>query len=90
MERVYTLRDMGFTPYVMLYDKENIPKGHKLRHLQRWVNNRIIFRTVRNFEEYQKIEEYIDKMRSLSRRSILLAINKKKFSFEIFKKEIEN
>ena len=43
-----------------------------------------------NFEEYQKIEEYIDKMRSLSRRSILLAINKKKFSFEIFKKEIEN
>jgi hypothetical protein len=54
LERVYALRDMGFNPYVMLYDKEYIPQGHRLRHLQRWVNNRIIFRTCKKFEDYLK------------------------------------
>lgn len=52
LERVYTLRDMGYNPYVMLYDKEHIPQGHKLKHLQRWVNNRIIFRTCKKFEDF--------------------------------------
>lgn len=48
--RVYTLRDMGYDPYVMVYDKPNAPKI--TRDLQRWVNNRRIFRKCRNFEEY--------------------------------------
>lgn len=52
LERIYTLREMGYWPYVMLYDKENIPKGHKLRKLQRWVNNRFIWERVDTFEEY--------------------------------------
>ena len=52
LERIYTLRDLGFNPYVMLYNKEGIPKGHKLRKLQRWVNNRIIFAKCKTFEEY--------------------------------------
>lgn len=55
LERVYTLRDLGYNPYVMLYDKEHIPQGHKLRHLRRWVNNRIIFRSCDRFENYQKV-----------------------------------
>ena len=41
LERVYTLRDMGYNPYVMLYNKDSIPRGHRLRDLQRWVNNRV-------------------------------------------------
>ena len=53
LERIYTLRDLGFNPYVMIYNKENIPKGHKLRRLQRWVNNRIIFARCKTFEEYR-------------------------------------
>ena len=53
LERIYTLRDLGFNPFVMLYNKENIPKGHDLRKLQRWVNNRIIFNRCRIFEEYK-------------------------------------
>lgn len=52
LERVYLLRDLGYNPFVMLYDKEHIPTGHKLKHLQRWVNNRIIFRTCEKFEEF--------------------------------------
>lgn len=54
LERIYLLRDLGFNPYVMLYDKEHIPKGHDLRHLQRWVNNRFIFASCKTFEEYKK------------------------------------
>lgn len=52
LERIYTLRDLGFSPYVMLYDKEHIPKRHDLRRMQRWVNNRIIFAKCKTFEEY--------------------------------------
>ena len=36
LDRIYTLRELGYWPYVMLYDKEHIPKGHKLRKMQRW------------------------------------------------------
>ncbi len=52
LERVYLLRDLGYNPFVMLYDKEHIPTGHRLKHLQRWVNNRIIFHTCEKFEEF--------------------------------------
>ena len=54
LERIYTLREMGFWAYVMLYDKEHIPKGHDLRKLARWVNNRFIFAKCKTFEEYKK------------------------------------
>lgn len=54
LERIYTLRDMGYAPYIMVYNKHNLPKGHELRRLQRWVNNRFIFWSTKTFEEYQK------------------------------------
>ena len=50
--RIYWLRDNGYAPYVMLYDKEHLPKGHELRKLQRYVNNRFIFWKIKKFEEY--------------------------------------
>ena len=56
LERIYALREMGYWAYVMLYDKEHIPKGHKLRKLARWVNNRFIFAKCKTFEEYLKGE----------------------------------
>lgn len=52
LERIYTLRDMGYSPYVMLFEKENLPKGHILKRLQRWVNNRIIFNRCKDFSEF--------------------------------------
>ena len=52
LERIYTLRDAGFWPYVMLYNKEQLPKGHIMRKLQRWVNNRFVFASCPTFEEY--------------------------------------
>lgn len=48
--RVYTLRDMGYDPYVMIYDKPNAPR--KVRMLQRWCNNKIIFAKCKKFEDY--------------------------------------
>lgn len=53
LERIYTLRDLGYWPYVMVYNKENLPKGHIKRKIQRWVNMRAIFEKVKTFEEYQ-------------------------------------
>ena len=52
LERIYTLREMGYWAYVMLYDKENIPKGHILRKMARWVNNRYVFAKCERFEDY--------------------------------------
>ena len=54
LERIYWLRDNGFAPYVMIYNKEDLPKGHELIKLQRWVNNRFIFWSTKTFEEYKR------------------------------------
>ena len=50
--RIYTLRDLGYSPYVMIYQKETADQIHK--DLQRWVNCRWIFRTVDKFEDYKR------------------------------------
>ena len=54
LERIYTLREMGYWAYVMIYDKYQLPKGHVLKKMQRWVNSRYIFSKCDKFEEYEK------------------------------------
>ena len=54
LERIYTLRDLGYWAYVMLYDKEHIPRRPELRKMARWVNNRYIFAKCESFEEYKR------------------------------------
>lgn len=53
LERIYTLRDMGYWPYVMIYDKAHSSRQH--RDMARWVNNRFIFAKCQRFEDYKKI-----------------------------------
>lgn len=53
LERIYTLRKLGFWPYVMIYDKEHTKTTDTIRKLQRWVNMRAIFEKVKRFEEYK-------------------------------------
>ena len=48
--RIYTLRDMGYDPYVMIFNKPNAPRETRL--LQRWCNNRLIFRSQPDFSKY--------------------------------------
>lgn len=50
--RIYSLRDLGFDPYCMVYDKPHAPK--EIRDLQRWCNNKIIFKSVPRFEDYKR------------------------------------
>ena len=51
LDRIYTLRDMGYWPYVALYDKAHAKPIYK--RLMRWVNNRFIFASCERFEDYQ-------------------------------------
>lgn len=48
--RIYVLRDMGYDPYVMIYDKPHAPK--EIKRLQRWCNNKRIFKSCKRFEDY--------------------------------------
>ena len=49
--RIYKLRDMGFSPYVMVFDKPHAPQ--EIRYLQRWCNNKTIFKSCPKFENYK-------------------------------------
>lgn len=48
--RIYTLRDMDYDPYVMIYDKPHAPL--EVKYLQRWCNNKFIFRSQSDFFKY--------------------------------------
>lgn len=53
LERIYILRDLGYSPYVMIFNKQEVQKGHTLRRMQRWTNSRIAFNAVKNFEDFR-------------------------------------
>ena len=53
LERIYTLRDLGYTPYVMIYEKEKLKRGSDLRRLQRWANSKTAFAAVKDFRDYK-------------------------------------
>ena len=58
LHRIYTLRDMpngGYDPYVMIYNKPDAPR--EIKDLQRWCNNKIIFRKCRDFMDYKKVSK---------------------------------
>lgn len=57
LERIYTLRELGYWAYVMIYDKQHCAPIHK--DLQRWCNNRFIFGSCPRFEDYNKQKQTI-------------------------------
>lgn len=50
LHRIYTLRDLGFDPDVRIYDKPHASRT--IKDLQRWCNNRVIFKSCHKFEDY--------------------------------------
>ena len=50
LHRIYVLRDLGYDPYVMIYNKPEAPQD--ILDLQRWCNNKIIFKKEPVFEKY--------------------------------------
>lgn len=53
LERIYTLRDIGYSPYVMIYEKDKLKRGHAIRKMQRWCNCKWVFKKTPRFEDYQ-------------------------------------
>lgn len=49
--RVNVLNELGYEPYIMIYDKPNAPKI--IKKLQRWCNNKWIFHSC-EWEKYRK------------------------------------
>ena len=54
--RVYTLRDMGYDPYVMVYNKPDAPE--EIKKFQSWCNNKILFHACPKFEDVGDRHEY--------------------------------
>lgn len=53
LERIYILKELGYWPYIMIYNKKELPRGHEIKKLQRWVNSKRIFERTQRFEEYK-------------------------------------
>lgn len=43
--RLKTIQSLGYLPDVRIYRKNSLPKRHILRDLQRWCNNRLLYRS---------------------------------------------
>jgi len=57
LERIYSLRQFAY-PYITIYDKDSLPRGHELKRLQRWVNNRFIWESCPTFDDYKRVMNY--------------------------------
>lgn len=51
IDRVYKLRELGYDPYITIFEKWNAPR--EIKRLQRWVNSKFIFRSCDRFEDYK-------------------------------------
>lgn len=51
LDRVYRLRELNYTPYVMIYNKPSA--SPELKRMQRWVNNKFIWNQCPRFEDYK-------------------------------------
>lgn len=49
--RVQKVRELGFAPDIRIYRKETLPRPHILRDLQRWSNNKFLYRSC-DFKDY--------------------------------------
>ena len=62
LERICWLRDHGYEPFVMLYNKEQMPKTDIRRKMVQWCNNKFIFHACANFNDFERgvYEEFTD------------------------------
>ena len=50
LHRIYVLREIGYDPYLMIYNKPEAPR--EIRDLQIWCNDKRIFKAVPRFEDF--------------------------------------
>ena len=58
LHRIYLLRDLGYQPYVMIYNKPEAAR--EIRLLQRWCNNKIAFSAIPDFKDYDPKKEHMN------------------------------
>lgn len=56
LQRIYKLKSLCYDPYVMIYNKKSAPK--EIKDLQRWCNNKYVFKKVERFEDYLGSKHY--------------------------------
>ena len=49
--RIETIREIGFRPYMMIYEKYKLEPTHILKKMQRWCNSFILYK-VKDFDQY--------------------------------------
>ena len=59
LERIYLIRDLGYHPYVMIYNRSKTTMNDTCRQMQRWCNNMRLFRTCKRFEDYAPYKRII-------------------------------
>ena len=52
--RVEKIKELGFMPYVMRYDKEHIKRGSEINKLARYANSKFFY-NIKSFEEYKNL-----------------------------------
>lgn len=62
LHRIYVLRDLGYDPYVMIYNKNEADQ--ELINLQRWCNNKFVFGKTPDFADYVRGYTYKKEVRS--------------------------
>ena len=58
LDRIYSLKRLGYNPYVMIYDKQHLPQNHILKYLQTYVNYRPVFNASDRFEDFDRLPDY--------------------------------
>ena len=56
LDRIMILRGLNFDPYVMIYNKPSAPQ--EVVDLQRWCNNKVIFKKCPDFKNYVPMREW--------------------------------
>ena len=51
LKRIYAVTELGYFPYLMVYNKATADK--RIKNLQRWCNNIVIFKSCPRFEDYR-------------------------------------
>lgn len=52
--RVEKIKELGFMPYVMRYDKAHIKRGSEINKLARYANSKFFY-NIKSFKEYKQL-----------------------------------
>ena len=56
-QRIYALKNLGYLPFVMVYERYKLPKDHIVLQIQNWANNHAGFSASSDFNQYQKYQK---------------------------------